>query len=123
MSQRFAAVAGAHGLYVHVDAAWAGSAMICPEFRALLGKAPRRPIRSSSILTNGWARSSTASIQFVRDPESLVKTLAIRPEFLKTHGRDGIINYSEWTVPLGRRFRALKLWFLLRAHGLEACAP
>jgi aromatic-L-amino-acid decarboxylase len=48
-----------------------------------------------------------------------VKTLAIRPEFLKTHGRDGVINYSEWTVPLGRRFRALKLWFLLRAHGLE----
>ena len=55
----------------------------------------------------------------MRDPESLVKTLAIRPEFLKTHGRDGIVNYSEWTVPLGRRFRALKLWFLLRAHGLE----
>jgi aromatic-L-amino-acid/L-tryptophan decarboxylase len=55
----------------------------------------------------------------VRDPESLVKTLAIRPEFLKTHGHDGIVNYSEWTVPLGRRFRALKIWFLLRAHGLE----
>jgi aromatic-L-amino-acid/L-tryptophan decarboxylase len=49
----------------------------------------------------------------------LVKTLAIRPEFLKTHGRDGILNYSEWSIPLGRRFRALKIWFLLRAHGLE----
>ncbi len=58
-------------------------------------------------------------MHFVRDPESLVKTLAIKPEYLKTHGHDGIINYSEWTVPLGRRFRALKLWFLLRAHGLE----
>jgi aromatic-L-amino-acid decarboxylase len=55
----------------------------------------------------------------VRDPDSLVRTLAIRPEYLKTHGSGGIVNYSEWTVPLGRRFRALKLWFLLRAHGLE----
>jgi len=59
-------------------------------------------------------------MQFIRQPEDLVRTLAIKPEFLKTHGRDGIINYSEWSVPLGRRFRALKLWFLLRAHGLEA---
>ena len=48
-----------------------------------------------------------------------MKTLAIQPEYLKTHGRDGIINYSEWTIPLGRRFRALKLWFLLRFHGLD----
>ena len=45
----------------------------------------------------------------VRDPESLVKTLGIRPEYLKTQGRDGIINYSEWSPQLGRRFRALKL--------------
>ncbi|RVA21325.1 aspartate aminotransferase family protein, partial [Mesorhizobium sp. M7A.F.Ca.US.001.01.1.1] len=59
------------------------------------------------------------SIQFLRDPESHVRTLAIKPDYLKTHGHDGIINYSEWSVPLGRRFRALKLWFLLRAHGLE----
>ncbi|RUU65356.1 aspartate aminotransferase family protein, partial [Mesorhizobium sp. M7A.T.Ca.TU.009.01.1.1] len=59
-------------------------------------------------------------IQFLRDPESHVRTLAIKPDYLKTHGHDGIINYSEWSVPLGRRFRALKLWFLLRAHGLES---
>jgi aromatic-L-amino-acid decarboxylase len=48
-----------------------------------------------------------------------VRTLAIHPEFLRTHGHDGITNYSEWSVPLGRRFRALKIWFLLRYHGLE----
>ena len=58
-------------------------------------------------------------MHFVKSPESLVRTLAIQPEYLKTHGHDGIINYSEWTVPLGRRFRALKIWFLLRAYGLE----
>ena len=80
------------------------------------------PSRRTSIVFNPhkWLGAQfDCSIHFLREPESLVKTLAIRPEFLKTHGRDGIVNYSEWTVPLGRRFRALKLWFLLRAHGLE----
>ena len=59
------------------------------------------------------------SVQFIKSPEDQVRTLAIQPEYLKTHGHDGIINYSEWSVPLGRRFRALKLWFLMRYHGLE----
>jgi len=49
----------------------------------------------------------------------LVKTLAIQPAYLETHGKDGIINFSEWGIQLGRRFRALKLWFLIRAYGLE----
>ena len=92
--------------------------MICPEFRHYWAGAEQ----ADSIVFNPhkWLGAQfDCSIHFVRDPESLVKTLAIRPEFLKTHGRDGIVNYSEWTVPLGRRFRALKLWFLLRAHGLE----
>lgn len=48
-----------------------------------------------------------------------MKTLGIRPSFLETQGRDGIINYSEWSVPLGRRFRALKLWFVIRSYGVE----
>ena len=112
------AVARRHGLYVHVDAAWAGAAMICPELRHFWSGAEQ----ADFIVFNPhkWLGAQfDCSVQLVRDPESLVKTLAIRPEYLKTHGRDGIINYSEWTVPLGRRFRALKLWFLLRAHGLE----
>lgn len=111
-------VAKHHGLYTHVDAAWAGSAMICPEFRHFWSGIEG----ADSIVLNPhkWLGAQfDCSIQFIRDPESLVRTLAIRPEFLKTHGHDGIINYSEWSVPLGRRFRALKLWFLLRAHGLE----
>jgi aromatic-L-amino-acid/L-tryptophan decarboxylase len=113
-----AVVARRHGLYLHVDAAWAGAAMICPELRHFWAGAEQ----ADSIVFNPhkWLGAQfDCSVQLVRDPESLVKTLAIRPEFLKTHGRDGVINYSEWTVPLGRRFRALKLWFLLRAHGLE----
>lgn len=111
-------VARCHGLYTHVDAAWAGSAMICPEFRHFWAGVEG----ADSIVFNPhkWLGAQfDCSVQFIRDPESLVRTLAIRPEFLKTHGRDGITNYSEWSVPLGRRFRALKLWFLLRAHGLE----
>jgi aromatic-L-amino-acid decarboxylase len=112
------AVARRHGLYVHVDAAWAGSAMICPEFRRLW----KGVEQADSIVFNPhkWLGAQfDCSVQFVRDPESLVRTLAIQPEFLKTYGKDGVINYSEWSIPLGRRFRALKLWFLLRAHGLE----
>lgn len=111
-------VAHRHGLYLHVDAAWAGSAMICPEFRHYWAGAEQ----ADSIVFNPhkWLGAQfDCSIQFLLQPEDLVRTLAIKPEFLKTHGRDGVINYSEWSVPLGRRFRALKLWFLLRAHGLE----
>ncbi len=111
-------VAARHGLYVHVDAAWAGSAMICPEFRHFWTGVEK----TDSIVFNPhkWLGAQfDCSVQFIRDPESLVKTLAIQPEYLKTHGKEGIINYSEWSVPLGRRFRALKLWFLIRAHGLE----
>jgi aromatic-L-amino-acid/L-tryptophan decarboxylase len=111
-------VARRHGLYVHVDAAWAGSAMICPEFRHFW----RGVENADSVVFNPhkWLGANfDCSAHFLRDPDSLVRTLAIRPEFLRTHGRDGVIDYSEWSVPLGRRFRALKIWFLLRAYGLE----
>lgn len=107
------------GLYTHVDAAWAGSAMICPEYRDLWDGAEL----ADSIVLNPhkWLGASMeCSAHFVKDPTTLVKTLAIQPEYLKTSGRDGIINFSEWSVQLGRRFRALKVWFLLRAYGLEA---
>ncbi len=112
------AVAARHGLYVHVDAAWAGSAMICPEFRHFWAGVEQ----ADSVVFNPhkWLGAQfDCSAHFLRSPDDLVRTLAIRPEYLKTHGRDGVVNYSEWSVPLGRRFRALKLWFLLRAHGLE----
>jgi aromatic-L-amino-acid decarboxylase len=112
------AVARAHSLYVHVDAAWAGSAMICPEFRHLWQGVEN----ADSVVFNPhkWLGAQfDCSAHFIADPASLVRTLAIRPEYLKTHGADGVVNYSEWSVPLGRRFRALKLWFLLRSYGLE----
>ena len=58
------------------------------------------------------------SVQFLRDPTLQINTLKIEPEFLKTSGHK-VTNYSEWTIPLGRRFRALKLWFLIRSYGLK----
>lgn len=111
-------VAEHYGLYLHVDAAWAGSAMMCPEFRHLA----RGWERADSIVFNPhkWLGAQfDCSVQLLREPSKLVETLAISPEYLKTHGHDGLINYSEWSVPLGRRFRALKLWFLMRSEGLE----
>ena len=111
-------VAKRHDLYVHVDAAWAGSAMICPEFQTLW----RGVEQADSIVFNPhkWLGAQfDCSAHFLRNPDDLVRTLAIQPEYLKTHGQDGLINYSEWSVPLGRRFRALKIWFLLRSYGLD----
>ncbi len=110
-------VAEAHGLYVHVDAAWAGSALICPEFRHFMAGADR----ADSFVFNPhkWLFTNfDCTAHFIRDPEAMVRTLGIRPSYLETQGRDGIINYSEWSVPLGRRFRALKLWFVIRSYGV-----
>ncbi len=112
------AVAKAHGLPVHVDAAWAGSAMICHEFRDLWAGVEG----ADSIVFNPhkWLGVQfDCAIQFLRDPAPQVKTLGLRPSYLETAGREEIVNFNEWTVPLGRRFRALKLWFTLRAYGLE----
>lgn len=111
-------IARSEGLYTHVDAAWAGSAMICPEYRYLWEGIEL----ADSIVLNPhkWLGAPMeCSAHFVKEPEKMVKTLAIQPEYLKTYGRDGIINFSEWGIQLGRRFRALKLWFLIRAYGLE----
>lgn len=113
-----AAVAREHGLYLHVDAAWAGAAMICPELRHLWAGAEQ----ADSIVVNAhkWLGAQThCSVHFVRDPASLTQTLAARPDYLHTLGVSEVVNYSEWGIPLGRQFRALKLWFVLRAYGLE----
>ncbi len=112
------AVAKAEHLPVHVDAAWAGSAMICPEFRDLWAGIED----ADSIVFNPhkWLGAQfDCAVQFLRDPAPQVRTLGLRPTYLETAGREEIVNFNEWTVPLGRRFRALKLWFTMRAYGLE----
>jgi aromatic-L-amino-acid/L-tryptophan decarboxylase len=111
-------IAAAEGLYTHLDAAWAGSAMICPEFRPLWEGVEK--VDSVVFNPHKWLGANfDCSVQFLKDPAPQVKTLGLRPDYLQTLGQTEIVNYSEWTVPLGRRFRALKLWFLLRAEGLS----
>jgi len=111
-------VARAHGLPVHVDAAWAGSAMICPEFRPLWDGIDG----ADSLVFNPhkWLGPQfDCAVQFLADPAAQIRTLGLRPDYLQTPGAGGVTDFNEWTVPLGRRFRALKLWFTLRAYGLE----
>ena len=111
-------VAKAENLYSHIDAAWAGSAMICPEFRDIWDGAND----ADSIVFNPhkWLGAQfDCSIQFLAQPEDQIRTLGIQPDYLQTFGVTDVHNYSEWTTPLGRRFRALKLWFLLRAYGIS----
>lgn len=113
-----AAVARRHGVFLHVDAAWAGSAMICPEFRDLM----RGAELADSLVFNPHKWLFThfdCSAHFVRDPKALTDTLGLRPAYLRTLGRDGVVDYNEWSIPLGRRFRALKLWFVIRSYGVE----
>ncbi|MBL6429715.1 MAG: aspartate aminotransferase family protein [Maritimibacter sp.] len=110
-------VARANGLPTHVDAAWAGSAMICPEFRDLWAGVEK----ADSVVFNPhkWLGAQfDCSIQFLRDPGPQIQAMGLRPDYLQTPGADEIVNYNEWTLPLGRRFRALKIWFLLRSEGL-----
>jgi aromatic-L-amino-acid decarboxylase len=111
-------IAAEEGVMTHVDAAWAGSAMICPEFRHYWSGVEKAD--SVVFHPHKWLGAQfDCSAHFLRNPDDLLRTLAIHPEYLQTHEREGIIDYSEWSIPLGRRFRALKIWFLLRAYGLE----
>ncbi len=109
-------VARRHNLWLHVDAALAGTAAILPEKRWLFNGLAH----ADSVVFNPhkWMFTNfDCSAYFVRDPEHLERTMAIHPEYLKT-GRDReVTNYMDWGIQLGRRFRALKLWFVLRNFG------
>jgi aromatic-L-amino-acid decarboxylase len=105
-------------VWLHVDAAWAGSALVLPEHRDMLDGIEH--VDSFVFNPHKWMFTNFGcSAHFVRDPEALIRTLEILPEFLKTRERSWVIDYRDWGVPLGRRFRALKLWFVLRAYGVR----
>ena len=107
-----------HGAMLHVDAAWAGTAAVAPEFRWMLEGVEH----ADSVVVNPhkWMMVNfDCSAHFVRDPAAFVRTFEIVPEYLRTteHGR--VIDYRDWGIALGRRFRALKLWFVIRSYGVE----
>jgi aromatic-L-amino-acid decarboxylase len=113
-----AAICRAEHLYLHVDAAWAGSALLLEEQRWMIEGIQQ----ADSFVFNPhkWLLTNfDCSAHFVRDPDQLVRTLSIQPHFLMSREGSAVIDYRDWSVPLGRRFRALKLWFVIRAYGVE----
>jgi aromatic-L-amino-acid decarboxylase len=111
-------IARRHGLWLHVDAAYAGTAALLPEKRRILAGAEH--VDSFVVNPHKWMLTNfDCSAYYVRDPGSLVRTFEIHPEYLKTGADPYVKNYRDWGIPLGRRFRALKLWFVLRSYGAE----
>lgn len=107
-----------HTIWLHVDAALAGTAMVCPEYRRMWDGVHR----ADSVVFNPHKWMGTGfdlSAYYVRDAEHLVRVMSTNPSYLRT-AQDGLVrNLRDWGIPLGRRFRALKLWFLLRSEGVE----
>jgi aromatic-L-amino-acid/L-tryptophan decarboxylase len=113
-----ATIARRHGLWHHVDAAYAGSAMICPEFRVH----QQGVERADSYVFNPhkWMFTNfDCSVFWVADRAPLINTMSILPPYLQNaaSASGDVIDYRDWHVPLGRRFRALKLWWVLRSYG------
>jgi aromatic-L-amino-acid decarboxylase len=104
--------------WLHVDAAMAGTALILPEFQWMLDG--KEYIDSFVFNPHKWMFTNfDCTAYFVKDASLLIKTFEILPEYLKTRTRGKVNDYRDWGVPLGRRFRALKLWSVIRTYGVE----
>jgi aromatic-L-amino-acid decarboxylase len=111
-------VAAHHGAWLHVDAAMAGSAMILPECRRMWDGIER----ADSLIVNPhkWLGAAfDCSLYYVRDVEHLVRVMSTNPSYLQSAADGRVKNFRDWGLPLGRRFRALKLWFLIREQGVS----
>jgi aromatic-L-amino-acid decarboxylase len=105
-------------IWLHVDAAMGGTALILPEFQWMLDG--REYIDSLVFNPHKWMFTNfDCSAYFVKNPAHLIKTFEILPEYLKTRTRGRVNDYRDWGIPLGRRFRALKLWSVIRMYGVE----
>ncbi|AZL73538.1 DOPA decarboxylase [Pseudomonas oryziphila] len=112
-------IAQAQGLWLHVDSAMAGSAMILPECRWMWDGIEL----ADSVVVNAHKWLGVAfdcSIYYVRDPQHLIRVMSTNPSYLQSAVDGEVKNLRDWGIPLGRRFRALKLWFMLRSEGVEA---
>jgi aromatic-L-amino-acid decarboxylase len=110
-----------HKMWLHVDAAYAGSAVIAPEFQWAFEGC----VRADSLVTNPhkWLMTPVdCSVFFTRRPDVLREAFSLIPEYLRTTDDPRAVNLMDYGVPLGRRFRALKLWFVMRSFGREGLA-
>lgn len=108
------------GIWLHVDAAMAGTAAVCPEFRGMHDGLELAD--SYSFNPHKWMLTNfDCSALFVTNRAELVRALSILPEYLRNRPTESgaVIDYRDWQIPLGRRFRALKLWFVIRSFGVE----
>ena len=113
-------IAGEHGLWHHVDAAWAGSAMLCEEHRGSQRGAERAD--SYTFNPHKWLFTNfDCNVLWVADRKPLIDTLSISRPYLRNAASDSgeVIDYRDWHISLGRRFRALKLWWVLRSYGAQ----
>ncbi len=113
-------IARFHGLWHHVDAAYAGTAMVCEEFRHF--QDGLELVDSYTFNPHKWMFTNfDCSLFYVADRAPLIESLSILPPYLRNEASASgqVIDYRDWHVPLGRRFRALKLWFVLRSYGAE----
>jgi aromatic-L-amino-acid decarboxylase len=116
--QGIAEVASRHNLWLHVDSALAGSAMILPECRWMWEGVEM----ADSLVLNPhkWLGAAfDCSLYYVRDPQHLVRVMSTNPSYLQSNVDNQVKNLRDWGIPLGRRFRALKLWCLIREQGIE----
>jgi aromatic-L-amino-acid decarboxylase len=107
-----------HAVWLHVDAAYAGTAAIVPELRHHFNGMET----ADSIVMNPhkWMLVNfDCSAYFVRDRETLLRTFQLTPEYLRTSHDNEVVNFRDWGIQLGRRFRALKVWFVIRSYGVE----
>ncbi|HEX7335876.1 MAG TPA: aminotransferase class I/II-fold pyridoxal phosphate-dependent enzyme [Gemmatimonadales bacterium] len=106
-----------HGAWLHVDAAYAGTAAIVPELRHYFDGMEH----ADSVVINPhkWMLVNfDCTAYFARDRDTLLRTFKITPEYLRTAQDTEVVNYRDWGIQLGRRFRALKLWFVIRSYGV-----
>jgi len=109
-----------NGLWLHVDAAMSGTAMLCPEFRHLIRGVEMAD--SFNFNPHKWMFTNfDCSCFWVADRKALIQTLSILPEYLRNQATESgaVIDYRDWHIQLGRRFRSLKLWFVIRHYGVE----
>jgi aromatic-L-amino-acid decarboxylase len=109
-----------HNLWLHVDAAMSGTAALCPEFRYI--HAGVEHADSYCFNPHKWMFTNfDCDVFYVADRKALIQTLSVLPEYLRNQATESgaVIDYRDWHIPLGRRFRALKLWFVIRHYGVE----